>query len=160
MWVEPVLPTLQISVVYKTDDFQQRCLRVTDSGRYVWMRSLKATEEFYGWNNQFPTLLEAKLKDSLTGYIKDPGRRTGNYQGGRTLYISRSPVMRGFPKNLTNAFRVSLSATQLDLVAIAQSTQVNWEWMTDLRGRRRPRSWWLQFSLPATSPPRSAQAAA
>ena len=130
--------------MYKNEEFQKYGLRVTKDRRYVWMRCLKATAAYYGWDKAFPTLIDLKTQTTGSRFLHDMGRKGGGAQGGIQHVICRSPVKQGSPKGMTNAFTVSSNATTQDLALIAQSTQVDWEWMTGKFGERLDRGWWEQ----------------
>lgn len=132
--------------MYKDDDFTTLGLRVTKSGRFIWLRALKETAAFYGWDKAFPTLIKLKQETTGGGAIMDPGRRVGTFKGGRRHLICRDKSTAGWSKGLTNAFCVSGDATTRDLMAIAKATEVDWEWMTAKFGERRPKWRWMQTS--------------
>ena len=117
-------------------------LRAISGDRYVWLRCLKATAAFYGWDKKFPTLIALKQQTTGSRFIPDPGRRGWKNSGGVSHVICRSPSTQGSPAGLTNAFAVSGNATTKDLALIAKSTQVDWYWMTAKYGERRSREEW------------------
>ena len=143
--------------MYKNSDFVRLGLRVRKGNRYVWMNCLKATADFYGWSEAFPTLLELKTQSTGSPFFYDMGRRGWTSGGGQVVTICRSPSTQGFPRGKTNSFRVSRGASQRDLHLIAQSTQVDWEWMQTVKTGRRPRSWWQKKSVPLSIPVRRDQ---
>ena len=140
--VESVPPVPEEPEVYKNEDFIKLGLRSTSAGRYVWLRCLKATAALYGWDQAFPTLQALRQETTGSRFRADPGRRGWKTSGGVSHVICRSPSTQGSPAGLTNAFAVSGNATTKDLALIAQSTQVDWHWMTCRYGERRSREQW------------------
>ena len=134
--------------MYQKEEFIKLGIRAKPGGRYVWLNALKATASYYGWDRVFPTLLELKQQTTGSQYLTDPGRRVGNYKPGYSVVICRGKSTAGWPKGLTNRFTVSANASMKDLALIAQSTQVDWEWMTGHFGERKRRSWWDEAPTP------------
>ena len=132
--------------MYKRDDFTTLHVRTTQAGRYVWLKTLKATAELYGWDKEFKTLIQQKFDDSPDGFIPSPHRKGWGTEGGVLHRISRSPKTSGWPAGTTNSFRLSRNATMLDLAEVAKSTQVDWHWITCKHGGRRTREWFEQTS--------------
>ncbi len=128
--------------MYKNEDFVRLGIRTTSDGRYIWMSCLKATAEFYGWANTFPTLLELKTQTTGSPFTQDTGRRGYKNGGGQVITICRNPSTHSFPRGQTNSFRVSKQATQKDIRLIAKTTEIDWAWMSTPKTGRRPRSWW------------------
>ena len=134
--------------MYKNEDFIRLGIRVKAGPRFIWMSCLKATAELYGWDKTFPTLLELKASTTGSPYLLDTGRRGWKNGGGQVVTICRNPSTHSFPKGQTNSFRVARTATQRDIRLIAQSTQIDWEWMSTPKTGRRPRSWWEKTPTP------------
>lgn len=130
--------------MYRTDEFEWYTLRVLPNGRIIWLRCLKETAKFYGWDKAFPTVIATKNEASGGMGFRDPGRRGLKTSAGKLHYICRSPKTQGTPKGMTNRFGVSSNATTQDLALIAEKTQVDWYWMTAKYGERRSREKWLQ----------------
>ena len=110
---------------------------------------LRATADFYGWSRVFPDFIDAKQVDS-PGVLINPYLRK-NYRGyrGKPLRICRHKTRRqGHPAGLTNTFRVSLTASSLDMYAIAQAVDIDYGWMENKNGYRRSRNEWESFDLP------------
>ena len=141
-WVECVPPALGERTIYKNEDFIKLGLRVTSANRYVWLRCLKATAALYGWDKAFPTLIALKQQTTGSPFIQDMGRKGWKNSGGVRHTICRSPITQGTPKGFTNTFAVSGNATTKDIALIAQSTEVDWHWMTCRYGERRSREQW------------------
>ena len=138
--------------MYKNSDFVRLGIRNHSGDRYIWMNCLKATADFYGWSEAFPTLLELKTQTTGREFVRDVGRRGWKSSGGQVVTICRSPITQGFPRGKTNSFRVSKWASQRDLQLIAQSAQVDWEWMSTAKSGRRPRSWWYKNAVTRSVP--------
>ena len=132
--------------IYKNEDFIKLGIRVTKGKRFIWLSTLKETAAFYGWDKAFPTLQELKQQTAGTPYVHDVGRKGWKNGGGVQLRISRSDSTQGWPKGLTNSFRVSKQATMKDIALIAERTAVDYAWITCLYGGRRPRAWWEEAS--------------
>lgn len=132
--------------MYKNADYIQLVIRTTPGGRMVWLKCLKETAAFYGWDKAFPTINQAREAASIGGLFSDPGRRGWKNGGGEQHRICRSPLRAGLPAGQTNAFRVSLSASNNDLRAIARATTAEWHWMSCKNGGRKTREQWLEES--------------
>ena len=128
--------------MYKAEDFIRLGIRATPSGNYIWLKALKATAAFYGWDQVFPTLMELKEQTTGTTWQYDVGRRGNKTSGGITYTICRAKTTQGTPKGLTNNFAMSSNAATKDLARVAKATQVDWHWMTTRYGERVPRRTW------------------
>ena len=143
-WVDPVEPTSEDRTIYKNNDFTQLAIRTTPRGRIIWLKCLKTTASLYGWDQTFPTVVDAKTAASPTGSFPDPGRKGWTSGGGNQYRISRSEKTQGWPAGMTNSFRLSKQATRRDLQRVAEATTIDWTWMTCEYGGRRPRGWWIE----------------
>ena len=109
-----------------------------------YLIALDSTARFYGWTKEFadwepPTV---GTSGSYTLHV-DPGRRGGlQMQAGRRHYICRSPVKAGYPRGLTNAFKLSRNCGLLDLAELAHFTEGDWHWLTSPYGERIRRDQW------------------
>ena len=145
LWV----PTLRFSVLYKREQYVQLAIRQLPRGEWVRLIGLKATADFYGWSEVFPTWNQARavVNDTTTrrpAYSISPRR----YKGVRHFICRDLNTTQGFPAGLTNCFRVTTNATAQDLIAIAQATQINYGWMTAKYGERRKKACWDAIELP------------
>ena len=110
---------------------------------------LKPTADFYGWSEVFPAFNDARSVDFPDG-LRPLGPRP-SYRGhrGKRLRICRSKTSTtGYPAKLTNAFRVTNNARNVDLIAIAQAVKVDYGWMEGQYGYRRRKEEWDAFDLP------------
>ena len=130
--------------MYKNEDFCQLAIRTTPRGKIIWLKCLKATASLYGWDKAFPTVIDTKAAASPTGFFPDTGRKGWTSGGGNQHRISRAEQTQGWPRGKTNSFRVSSTATMLDLRAIAEATTTDWTWMTGKNGERRSKGWWIE----------------
>lgn len=130
--------------LYKTEDFVKLGVRAKPNRRFVWMRVLKSTADFYGWSTAFPPLLQLKKETLDVPFLVDQGRKSGGPKPGYSVVICRSESTAGWPAGLTNRFTVSSDASLKDLALIAQAVKVDWGWMTAHYGERKRRGWWEQ----------------
>jgi len=120
--------------------------RTRDGKHVTSLRALNTTAERFGWD----------ALDDGTGInwvIRGPAgsyttTRTvplkGNWRGGWPMFISTHPSKTSTVKGQCFRFRVGKSTRQEHLLLIAAATQGDWEWMTDLDGRRVSRADWLE----------------
>ena len=109
--------------------------------------ALRTTADFYGWTEAFPEWSPRPIGTS--GHyelIFDPGRK-GNLSmaPGRRHRICRSACTAGYPKGLTNAFKLSRNCGMLELAEVAHFSQVEWHWMDSPYGERISRDRWEQI---------------
>lgn len=135
-------------VMYKNEDFIRLGIRVASGNRYIWLKALKSTAAFYGWDQMFPTLMELKEQTTGSRWMTDPGRRGWKTGGGVRYTICRSSSKQGSPKGLTNDFAMSGQASIRDLARVAKATQVDWHWMTNREGLRISRGTWEKTPTP------------
>ena len=135
--------------MYYAHEFLELAIRRLAKGKWVRLIALKSTADFYGWSTVFPLIADAKSIDYPSGIRPMPMRpKLTNYRAC-PLYICRSEVSKhGYPKRLTNRFRVTNNAATVDLVAIAQATQIPFGWMTDKAQQRISSDRWLAHSMP------------
>ena len=109
-----------------------------------WLIALRTTADYYGWTDHFPLW----SPPSWTGpdgrtLMFDPGRRGKRYKaGGRRLRICRSESRQGWPRGMTNAFKVSRSCTLFELAELGHHTSIDWQWMESFNGQRLSRGHW------------------
>jgi hypothetical protein len=136
-------------MVYKLDDFIELAIRRIAFANWVRLIALKTTADFYGWTEVFPRLNEAKRVDYPDGLMQHPGRKNLRRFRAHPLVISRHEGGKhGYPVRLTNRFRVTNNAAELDLATIAQGTQIPFSWMTNKRGTRLCAEHWLSYPVP------------
>ena len=117
------------------------------TGADRWLIALRATADYYGWTEQFPTWSPEPIGTS-GGYtlMREPGRRGRMYcESGVQLRISRDPSRRGHTPGKCNQFKVSASCTMFDLAELAYLTNEGWYWMSSPRGGRISRDEWLRM---------------
>ena len=136
--------------MYFNREYVHLAIRKIRDGDWVQLMTLKTTADFYGWSDIFLPLSEAKAIDRGDGMLRWPRRiKTRSYPALR-LYICREKAhRRGYPRGLTNCFRVSRNACTRDLVALAQAVKVDFGWMNDKSYRRVTREQWLRAELPS-----------
>ena len=135
--------------MYLSSDFSCLAVRRISRNNWVKLMVLRKTAEFYGWDRVFPDFIEAQQFER-PGFLVNPYLKA-NYRGyrGHRLRICRHATSRqGNPARLTNAFRVSLNATVNDLYAIAQAVSIDYGWMENKNGYRRPKAEWDAIDLP------------
>ena len=119
-----------------------------------WLIALRTTADYYGWTEQFPTwtLRPAPGEPPGSRFSMRPGRGEMFCERGRRLRICRSRSRDGYPKGMTNAFKVSRNCGLFDLSEVAHFAQGDWHWMSSPRGGRIGRDRWE--SIYAVSPRR------
>lgn len=110
---------------------------------------LKPTADFYGWSAVFPDIIDAQSMD-YPGNIRPMPIGAGyrGYRGIRLRICRSKTTTQGHPAGLTNCFRVSNNASNLDLYAIAQAVSVDYGWMESKSFARVKKEKWDSFSLP------------
>ena len=109
-----------------------------------YLVALRTTADFYGWTQEFEEWTPRNLwSDDQYSYCVDPGRK-GNLMlsSGRRHRVCRSPVKAGYPKGLTNQFKLSRNCGVLDIAEVAHFTQGDWHWMDTAYGERISRDRW------------------
>ena len=135
--------------MYRSIDFTTLAIRRLRKSLWVKMLVLKATADFYGWSSVFPTIEDAETIDYPDGIRPFPSRLDPRNFKGRGIFVCRQKGDKhGFPVGLTNRFRVTNTATKLDLVAIAQAIQVDYGWLEGLNGHRVSKEEWDAIDLP------------
>lgn len=136
-------------MVYKLSDFVELAVRRISKSNWVRLIALESTADFYGWTEVFPSLNEAKRVDYPDGLFPHPGRKNLRMFRAQPVHICRSETTKhGFPIRLTNRFRVTNNTRDVDLIAIAQATQIPFGWMTTRSGQRREQEYWMGIDLP------------
>lgn len=109
-----------------------------------YLIALRTTADFYGWTQEFEHWSPRMIYQS-GGYemCVDPGRR-GNLvlASGRRHRVCRSPVKMGYPRGLTNQFKLSRNCGVLDIAEVAHFTKGEWHWMDTAYGERISRERW------------------
>ena len=135
--------------MYFDSDFVHLAIRRLKKSDWVQMMCLKATADFYGWSRIFPNIVDAKAVDYPDGVRPWPSALSGRNYPARRYRICRDKThASGYPKGLTNCFRLSNNARGLDLVAVAHAIDVDYGWMEDRRGKRVMKRHWDSMSLP------------
>ena len=135
--------------MYRTNEFCTLAIRRIARGNWVKLMCLKPTADFYGWSAVFPDIIDAQSVD-YPGNIR-PWPIGAGYRGyrGKRLRICRSKTRtQGHPAGLTNCFRVSNNASNMDLYAIAQAVSVDFGWMENKSLQRIRKEHWDSFDLP------------
>lgn len=124
--------------------FVKLLLSREDGKRAKYVIAWRTTAEFYGWTDEFEEWTP-KAFAQVGDYelCIDPGRKAClQNHAGRRHYVCRSPVTCGYPRGLTNAFKVSRNCGLLDLAELANFTKGDWHWMTSPYGERIGRDHW------------------
>ena len=136
--------------MYRLEDYSHLALRRISKGNWVQLMCLKTTADFYGWSDAFLPITEAKLVDYSDGVMRWPRKLNGRNYRSLRLYICREKLhRRGYPRDLTNCFRVTRNVATRDLYALAQAVKVDFGWMNDQNYRRVRRAEWLRPDLEA-----------
>lgn len=127
-----------------SNDFVKLLLWRSQGKKDKYVVALRATAEFYGWTKEFEEWSPRALWES-GGYemCVDPGRK-GNLilASGKRLRVCRSANKQGYPKGLTNQFKVSRNCGLLDIAELAHFTERDWRWMDGPYGERIDRERW------------------
>ena len=62
--------------------------------------------------------------------------------GGNRHRICRARTTAGYPRGMTNAFRLSTSCSTIDIAELAHFTKGEWFWIEGLHGERISRERW------------------
>ena len=121
----------------------------TKSGSAKTLHALRTTADYYGWTEKFESWIGKPVESSGKYVLSRGTSRRGHPQnsGGRRLYISRSPVLTGYPAGLTNAFKVSANTALFDLAELAHFTKGDWQWMESPSHERITKARWAQRYL-------------
>ena len=136
--------------MYFSHEYVHLAIRKIRPGDWVQLMCLKTTADYYGWSETFPDISTAKAIDSGDGLIQFPTRKRPRRTRALRLYISREKAhKKGYPRGLTNCFRVSRNVCNRDLVAMAHATTVDFGWMNDVGYNRVTRDEWLAREIPS-----------
>ena len=127
-----------------SNDYVKLLLGREEGKRDKYLISLRTTANYYGWTKEFEEWAPKPI-NNIGKYqlFIDPGRKWDlRMHGGRRHYICRSPVTGGYPKGMTNAFKVSRTCGLLDLAELAHFTDIEWHWMSSPYGERISRDHW------------------
>lgn len=109
-----------------------------------WLIALRTTADFYGWTETYP-LWEPRVTHALGKFtcFQEPGRKGQMFtEGGKRLRICRHPTSSGYPRGMTNSFKVSSNCTLSDVAEVAHFVKVDWYWMLSPYGERISRIRW------------------
>ena len=126
------------------DSYVKLLLHRPNATASKYLIAMRATADYYGWTKHFEIWTPKPIAtDEGYIYCMDPGRK-GHvmHEPGRRHRICRSPVRQGYPKGLTNAFRISRNCSLLDLAEVAHLTEADWCWMDSPFGERLSRDHW------------------
>ena len=117
------------------------------SGQYQWLKCLRATADFYGWLDAYEEdpLHLGRWTEEGHWYINYP-KKVQAWRGGLRLRICRTGSRAGYPRGLTNQFRVSRGTSNATLADLARVTRVPFGWMEDNKGKRRPYERWMAMT--------------
>ena len=119
-------------------------IREYASGQQVWVKTLRATAEHFGWTDAYDVIGESYTAGPSTrSFITAPIRRWRPDIGGRKRRICRAESRQGYPAGQTNVIRISSKVTNADLAELARLTKGEWAWMESTCGKRRSKEEWL-----------------
>ena len=106
--------------------------------------ALRSIAEFYGWTKEFePWTPPVAYSDAHYDYVVCQGRSSNPmFHAGRRHHICRADDLNGFPKGMTNSFKLTRNCGLLDVAELAHFTTVDWHWMTSPYGERIRRDQW------------------
>ena len=135
--------------MYTAQEFCTLAVRRISRGNWVKLMCLRPTADFYGWSSVFPDWIDAQFTD-YPGNIRPMPIGVGyrGYRGMRLRICRHKTKRQGHPAGLTNCFRVTNNASNMDLYAIAQAVGIDYGWMEAKNGYRRPKAEWDSFDLP------------
>ena len=131
----------------KPDEFIKLTIFRDNSGRARWIRTLRATADYYGWSEVFEIWRpNGAYAENGRVFFQRPSRDSKNNRGGgKGLRICRSESLNGNPARLTNRFTISNSCRALDLAELAHFTKGDWYWMSSPSGARITRDRWEEI---------------
>lgn len=124
-------------------------LRSLPSGQQAVVIVKKATADFLGWTNHFPTYTEwADQQEAIGVPVNRQYRRhEPRALGGKPVRIGRGTNKSRNEAGLTHIFRVGSKVTIRDMAELASFTEVDWHWMERPCGTRMDRQWWWERYL-------------
>lgn len=127
-----------------SDEFIKLTIFRDSAGRARWVRTLRATADYYGWTETFERWIpNGSYQQGGYTLVSRPSRDSKNHRGGgKRLRICRSPSLHGNPAGLTNEFVISNSMRLIDLAELAHFTKGDWYWMSTPTGERVTRDRW------------------
>ena len=119
-------------------------LRSLPSGQNSVVCVQKATAEFLGWTNHFPTYTEWVEQQRAGGnpIALSFRKHEPRTQMGKPIRIGRGKDSRRNEAGLTHTFRIGSKVSIRDLAELAHFTEVDWEWMERPNRCRETREWW------------------
>ena len=133
--------------MYSSADFIKLTIFRDNSGRARWVRTLRATADYYGWTEAFERWVPNGVQaENGRVFFQRPSRDSQNNRGGgKGLRICRSDSSNGNPARLTNRFTISNSMRAIDLAELAHFTKGDWYWMSAPSGARIARDRWEEI---------------
>lgn len=126
------------------DPYIKLQIGLSTTKRSKWVVALKTTADYYGWTEAFPVWApQGGFTVGDRYYHQHPGKRGGNRLcGGNRHRICRARTTAGYPRGMTNAFRLSSSCATVDIAELAHFTKGDWCWIEGLHGERISRERW------------------
>ena len=124
-------------MAYFADEFATLTVRREGNGNQVWIKGLKTTLSFYGWDQIYDPWRSGHPSGDGRYYISRYGARSPlGRSGGQRIRICRALRQQGHPKGLTNAFRIHSHISNRDLAELVHFAGPQVGWMESKCGRR------------------------
>ena len=139
---------IRVSTEYQSlwDEYCSLVIRRAKSDEEIWIRTKRATAEFFGWNKHFeeqrlgiPRIRNGRVLSVGNIKGKNPSR------GGRSIYISRAESTTSTTARKAHRLRLHSRIGVADLAELAHFTEGEWYWMTALNGQRWDVEQWARI---------------
>ena len=140
-------------MAYFADDYQTLVIRREGNGNQVWIKGLKATFSYFGWDRLYDPWESGRPGPDGQTRVAYYGRSCGSGRsGGQRIRICRGLRQQGHPKGLTNCFRIHSHISNRDLAELAHFAGPEVGWMEAKCGRRLLWDEWEQYYQGQTLP--------
>lgn len=128
-------------------EFLTLVLKTEGNGNQVWIKGVKETLEYYGWDKHYDVWLPKGLREGRrVSFSNRFGRKFGSY-GGQSLRVSRSASKQGHEAGKTNVIRIHSHVTNKDLAELVALAAHPISWMENKVYRRVPHDEWMAIYL-------------
>ena len=139
---------VRVSTEYQSlwDEYCSLVIRRTKNDEEIWIRTKRATAEFFGWNKHFEEQ-RLGIPRAHGGGVLYVGNLKGRNpaRGGRSIHISRAESTSGTTAKKSHRLRLHSRIALHDLAELAHFTEGEWYWMTALNGQRWDVEQWARI---------------